>query len=151
MSDEREGTQIEIWARIDKDETGFPKSQDWEDLWGSPIGKGIVSISSVPFFAKNIAIGDIAKTIEADEGFITLESIVQRSGHSTFRIWLHDGCVTRRDEIVADLKKLGAHVEVTLERLLAIDAPPEHEPAIWDYLERGKGEAWGLQVGHSPD
>ena len=143
---------VKIWARIEKDEDGYPKLQDWEDLRACPLRDGLVEIQSVPFFLKNIAVGDIAATDRAEDGRIVLRSVVERSGHSTFRVWLNEDVTPERDGMTATLKDLGARVEVTFGRLVAIDAPPEHEADIWDYLEAGQqASRWDLQVGHSPD
>jgi hypothetical protein len=47
---------------------------------------------------------------------------------------------------------LGAKVEITLDHLIAIDAAPQVESVIWEYLKAGeRRDTWGLQVGYSPD
>ena len=52
-------------------------------------------------------------------------------------------------EVVRDL---GGNAELTLDRLIAVDAPPEHESRIWEYLKVGQERGdWDLQVGYSPD
>jgi hypothetical protein len=147
-----EMSTVEIWARIEKDEEGYPTSQDWEDLWASPLTDGLAMIQSIPFFVKNVAVGDIAATVRTEDGRIVLQTIVERSGHSTFRIWPHQRATAERDGIMGDLKDRGAGVELTIESLIAIDAPPERESEIWNYLETGeKANRWDLQVGYSPE
>jgi uncharacterized protein DUF4265 len=143
---------VEVWVRIQKDADGYPESQDWEDLWASPLGAGRVRIESIPFFAKGVAQGDIFTTSLSDQGITTLDNIVERGGHSTFRIWLDEECVATPDKIMQDLKAIGARTELTLERLIAVDVPAVCEPTVWEYLKGGEDRGnWGLQVGYSPD
>jgi hypothetical protein len=143
---------VRLWILIEKDDVGYPESQDWEDLWGEPTSEGGFMIESTPFFAKGIAKRDSVTAVLSDEGFLAVEQIAGRGGHSTFRIWLSDVAAAHADRVVNDLKSLGASVEVALERLLAIDTDPEHESAVWDHLQEGMKEgAWELQVGYSPE
>ncbi len=118
--------------------------------WSLPNGN--LQIDNIPFFANDVALGDIIAATRTEEGMWTLDRVVERSGHSMFRIWLHEQVAVRREQIIADLERLGAKVEVTLTNLLGIDAPAEHENVIWEYIEAGKNrDDWGLQVGYSPD
>jgi hypothetical protein len=143
---------VRIWILIEKDEVGYPESQDWEDLWGQPTSGGRFVIDSVPFFAKGVARGDQVTAVVSEEGFLAVDKITQRGGHSAFRIWLAEDLIGSLHQVVNDLEGMGADVEVTLQRLLAIDADPEHECGIWDYLQEGTQRAdWELQVGYSPD
>lgn len=142
---------VEIWFSIQKDDEGYPQSQDWEELWASPVQGCCFRVESTPFFAKEIASGDVVSAVKTDGGVHRFERVVSRSGHSNFRIWLRDGLMDR-ESIIRALGELGCRTEVTLERLIAIDVSPDHEPAVWKYLEAGRdGGAWGLQVGFSPD
>lgn len=143
---------VEVWVRIEKDGDGYPKSQDWEDLWAWPLDFDNVRIVSLPFFAKGIAAGDVFTTTQADEGFTMLGNVVERGGHSTFRIWLIEKAPATPDDAMNALATLGATTELTLDRLIAVDAPRECEPAIWEYLKDGEDRGmWSLQVGHSAD
>jgi hypothetical protein len=143
---------VRIWIRVEKDEVGYPESQDWEDLWGQPTSEGQLVIDSVPFFAKGVARRDQVTGVLSEDGFLAVGKITKRGGHSTFRIWLAEHLIGSLDQVVSDLKRMDAVVEVTLQRLLAIDTGPEQESTIWDYLEEGKKRAaWELQVGYSPD
>jgi hypothetical protein len=143
---------VEIFFKIEKDHEGYPKSQDWEDLWCSPVAGGGFRVDSSPFFVKEIASGDIVSAVRTEEGWYKFEAVISRGGNSNFRIWLRDGMAEDRDKIVQALRELGCHVEVTLERLIAIDVPADRETEVWDYLEAGHArDTWELQVGFSPD
>jgi hypothetical protein len=142
---------IEVWFKIEKDAEGYPVSQDWEELWASPVEAGF-RLDSTPFFVKDIATGDVVSAVKTEEGYYRFDRIVSRSGNSNFRIWLHDAAVHEREEIAAVLRGLGCHVETTLERLIAIDVPARCESAAWEYLRAGVSrDDWGLRVGFSPD
>ncbi|MEQ1949645.1 MAG: DUF4265 domain-containing protein [Bryobacteraceae bacterium] len=143
---------VEIWFQIQKDDEGYPKSQDWEELWALPIEGGAFEIQSVPFFLKEIASGDVVSAARTSEGWYRFDRIISRSGNSNFRIWLHERTETERERIIHDLEGLGCRVEVTMERLIAMDVSPDRENRVWAYLDAGQrsGE-WGLQIGWSPD
>jgi hypothetical protein len=143
---------VEVWVRIEKDAEGYPKSQDWEDLWAWPLDEGTVRVASAPFFAKGVAAGDVFTIVQTAEGFTMLDSVVERSGHSTFRIWVDEACGTPVDQIRRDLERAGAKTELTLDRLIAVDVPRRDEPTVWEYLKTGEQRGdWGIQVGHAPE
>jgi hypothetical protein len=142
---------IEIWVKVDRDASGYPSTQEWEQLYAWPTGSGF-RIDNVPFFAKNIAVGDTVSAIKTDKEWYMFDRVLTRGGHSTFRIWLSERAVPSRDAVMQHIRELGGQTELTLERLIAIDAPPKNEPEVWDYLSAGReiGE-WDLQVGFSPE
>lgn len=143
---------VEIWFPIEKDSEGYPQSQDWEELWATPVEGGCFRLDSTPFFVKDIAAGDVIATVTTEEGLYTFQKIISRSGNSSFRIWLHDVVAHDGVKIVEALRELGVHVEITLGRLIAINVSPDRENEIWEYLEAGRGRGdWGLRVGFSPD
>jgi hypothetical protein len=141
----------EIWFRIEKDAEGYPKSQDWEQLYSWRTDDGF-RIDNVPFFAKNIAVGDVVFATKTEEGWHRFDRVLSRGGHSAFRVWLSQKLEPNREHVLQEIRRLGGRAELTLERLIAIDVPPECEPQIWNYLDAGraKGE-WDLQVGYSPE
>jgi hypothetical protein len=143
---------VEIWFEIQKDEECFPTSQDWEELWATPIEGGGFRLESTPFFVKDIALGDIVSAERTKEDWYKFERIISRSGNSNFRIWLDDTAAQGGGKIAQELRTLGCKVEITLERLIAIDVSADREPDVWDYLQAGQAhQRWEVQVGFSPD
>jgi Domain of unknown function (DUF4265) len=72
--------------------------------------------------------------------------------HSTFRIWLTPEKQEDARTIIDEVRRLGGHAELTLDRLVAVDAPPEKEKGIWDFLKAGQVQGyWDLQVRYSPE
>ena len=142
---------VEIWFEIQKDEEGFPTSQDWEELWATPIEGGGFRLKSTPFFIKDVALGDIVSAERTKEDWYRFERIISRSGNSNFRIWLDDMVAHDGDKIAQELRELGCKVEITLERLIAIDVSADREPDVWDYLQAGQApKRWEVLVGYSP-
>ena len=143
---------VEIWFKIEKDAKGYPESQDREKLWATTVEGGSFRLDSTPFFVKDIAAGDVVSAVRTEEGLYRFERIISRSGNSNFRIWLHDAEPHNSVKIVEAPRVLGCHVEITLERVIAIDVLPDRENEIWEYLKAGRDrDDWGLHVGFSPD
>ena len=142
---------VEIWFEIEKDSDGYPESQKWEQLYAWPVDGGF-QLDNVPFFAKNVAVGDIVEATQTDEGWYRFGRVLKTGGHSAFRIWLAPAMQARCATIIAEIRNMGGQAEVTLERLIGIDAAPEVEEVIWNYLEEGRHRGdWEVQVGCSPD
>jgi len=142
---------IEIWFPVPQDDHGYPSSQPWEQLHAYPTPRGY-RVDNVPFFTKDVAVGDVVAAERTRDGWYSFQSVLERSGHSVFRIWLSEASISRTAEFVDELRRLGCLVETTLERLVAIDASPEVEARVWEHLERGQTAGlWDLSVGYSPD
>jgi Domain of unknown function (DUF4265) len=140
---------VEIWFPVEKDAAGHP-NEDWEQLYAWPIESGY-QLNNIPFFARDLALDDVVAARKGDRGLL-FDHVVSRSGHSTFRIWLSSANQPSAQGIMRELRELGGEAEITLDRLIAIDAPPDCEPAIWDYLKAGQARGdWDLQIGCSPD
>lgn len=141
---------VEIWFPIEKDADGHP-NEEWEQIYAWPTEEGF-RLDNIPFFARDVAVGDIVAAHRTEGGWYRYDHSVERSGHSTFRIWLPATQAAAAETVMQDVRKLGGQAEVTLDRLVAIDAPPQYEEAIWNYLDAGRArKAWDLQVGSSPD
>ena len=141
---------VEIWFPVEKDAAGHP-NQEWEQLYAWPV-QGGYRLNNVPFFAKDLALDDVVTARKGERGLLVFDRVVSRSGHSTFRIWLSAQQEQASGAIMNAVRDLGGHAEMTLDRLIAVDAPPERESRIWDYLEGGQQRGdWDLQVGYSPD
>lgn len=140
---------VEIWFAVEK-EDGHP-DQEWEQIYAWPTDEGF-RLDNIPFFARNVAVGDIVAAHRTEAGWFRFDHPVKRSGHSTFRIWLASEQASAVETVMRDIRTLGGQAEVTLGRLVAIDARPEKEEGIWAYLDAGRARnAWDLQVGCSPD
>lgn len=148
---------VEIWFRIEKDEDGYPRSKDWEQLLAWPVLESdrCFSIESIPFFVKGISRRDIVRAkvsenSEVQEGeFFEFESIVERGGHNTYRILLRNYVSSDPELIKKELLAKGLAFEVEDDDFFAIDVPPTvNQKDIDDYLIRGaESGRWGLEDG----
>jgi hypothetical protein len=70
----------------------FPLEDDWhgfttETLWARRPSDGLLQIVSVPFFAFGVSRFDVV-CYKKENDFLKFDSIMQKSGHSTYRISL---------------------------------------------------------------
>lgn len=97
-----------------------------ERLWAFPLGGDVYEIRSSPWHARNINWGDWVKAvIESDDKWPTFISVVKRSGHRTMHIYLLEEGRERRDELLAEINRLGAFYENADSKMYAIDCAPE--------------------------
>ena len=143
---EASGDFVEVWFKLVKSADGYPKSQDWEELWAKPNGQEY-TVSSIPFFENRVSRGDSIQVTKNAEGFLQFTEVVSRGGHSTFRAYI-DLEKTGVQQFAAALKSMGADCEVTLKNLVACDVPRDVMSGVGEYLVRGAEEKkWGLQDG----
>jgi hypothetical protein len=121
-----------------------------ESLWAEPIGDGLYRLRNVPFYVRGFSEQDTVKA-EEHEGRLLVRSIVERGGHSTYRIFLPEQ--TTEEQFVKDwisLGELGCTYERATRRLIGIDVPPDADVyAVYDVLEKGeKNGLWEFQEGH---
>lgn len=91
-----------------------------EQLWARKIDEGRFELCCIPFFAYDIALGDV---VETDSQYM-VQRVIRRSGRFVFRVWFGDSFQPRR-EIADQLQALGALVEWSSPNLLAVDAADE--------------------------
>jgi Domain of unknown function (DUF4265) len=148
---------VEIWFRIDKDEDGYPRSKDWEQLLAWPVLESdrCFCIESIPFFVKGISRGDIVRVkvsanSEIQEGeFFEFESLVQRGGHNTYRLLLRNEPSSDPERTKKELLSKGLAFEAEDDDFFAIDVPPTvNQKDIDEYLIReAESGRWGVEDG----
>lgn len=101
-----------------EDEDG---SVEIESVWAVPVQNGY-QIDNIPFYAKEVAYGDIVSAKPDEDGMLRFTALVTASGHSTIRLWFaNEMDVTPvRDA----LRGMGCPSELDLSRLVAVDIPP---------------------------
>jgi hypothetical protein len=150
---------VEIWFPIEKDKDGYPHSKNWEQLLARPLIErdDYFQIESIPFFLKNVSLGDIvrAKTvtnaeIQEDSEVFEFDTVLDRGGHNTYRLLLKKKHPDDPQFTENELLKKGLAVEEQDGDFLAVDVPPSvDQKAIDDYLvaERMSGR-WEVQDGY---
>jgi hypothetical protein len=110
-----------------------------ESVWAAKIGD-YYRINSIPFFAKNIAPGDIVTVEEEDDGGLFFDSLIQPSGNSVVRIVIYDE--NNIPIVTEQLEAFGCNWEGShLEKLIAVEIPRDISfDKIKQYLEKGRSE-----------
>jgi len=152
--DDESKHHVKIIVPLEQDEDGYPPAGS-ERLWALHLGEGRYQLDNIPFFARDLALGDVVSAVPeegAEEGVLRYEQVLQSSGHSTFRILVHDE--SQVPEACRLLEQLGCGTERShLPRLVAIDIPPRVPladvrealaPGVsqgrWDYEEACLGQ-----------
>jgi hypothetical protein len=108
-----------------------------EGLWAVPLGDDVYEVRNSPWHARNINWGDWVRAVAASEDqWPTFKSVVKRSGHRTMHIFLPEAGRKRKQEILAEVNKLGAFYENADGKMYAVDCPPEVDiMPIVEYLD----------------
>jgi hypothetical protein len=92
---------------------------EWEQIWARRLSDRRFEICCIPFFAYDLSLGD---EVETNADFV-IERVVRWGGHFTFRVWFGETRSSAvREEIGADLLRLGLGHEWSSENLLSIGA-----------------------------
>lgn len=135
---------VKIALEISPDDKGHTEI---ETVWALPCNTGY-KIDNIPFYANNIALGDIVNAKEDKNGLLIMEELFEASGHSTIRIWFSDAKYVQSAR--EDLRRMGCSSELSdLPRLIAVDVPPTVPyESIQEYLDGGKRDGkWDYQEG----
>lgn len=91
-----------------------------ESVWAEKVGD-YYKIVNVPFFASNIAYGDLV-SVEEDDGQLYFDELIEPSGHSTIQMIIYDKSSVKR--IGEELVALGCDWEGShLEGYISVDVP----------------------------
>lgn len=101
-------------------------NNEWEQLWGQATESDKFVICCIPFFVRDLALGDV---VEIDSNSI-LKNVVKRSGQVTFRVWIMSSDSVIRQEIKTKLDSMKLLMERSSENLVALSAPDNIEAQI---------------------
>jgi len=122
-----------------------------ERLWATTVGSGKYELQNSPFNVYGVSFKDVVSG-ETRDGEIYFSRVIQRRGHSTFRVKLSESDDhSKFVENWSELQSLGCTVERCsgdLNLLYAIDVPPEtnvedvvtileaeEKLGVWEYEE----------------
>jgi len=110
----------------------------WEQMAARQVGPDRFEICCIPFFAHDLALGDIVQTAALDDARYEIREVIEPSGHYTFRVWLGDSPEPRRvrADVMDFVTQSGCMFEQSSEHMIAIDAPPGREQPIAEELSR---------------
>jgi hypothetical protein len=121
-----------------------------ESLWAEPLGANVYRLRNVPFYLYGFSEQDVVRA-EENDGRLVVTDIVDRGGHSTYRIFLPEE--TSEERFSKDwlrLGELGCTYERATRRLVAIDVPAHADVyAVYEALENGeRNHFWEFEEGH---
>lgn len=125
-----------------QDEPGGPYKI--ESVWATQNGEHY-RIDNIPFFAKNIAYGDIV-SVEEDDGELYFDGLITPSGHSVVRLVITDE--QEVDKVGQELIALGCDWEGShIKNLISVDIPKEIDyNKIKQFLDKGRQQdKWDYQ------
>jgi hypothetical protein len=117
-------------------ESGTPPVKEVESIWAVPTEEGF-EIDNIPFFAREIALGDVVSAKRDVDGFLRYEALLKPSHHSTVRLWFATGKEAEVPRVRQELRDLGCPSELSdLPRLVAVDIPADVEyPTVRHLLD----------------
>jgi hypothetical protein len=134
-------------------EDGWPPVKS-ERLWAEPLGDDLYRIDNVPWFARNLAEGDVVRAFAPDaRSWPVVTDRISWSGNCTIRIIpLRSGPLQGDLQAVIDrFVPLGAQAEGALPAfaLVALTIPPESDlSAIASALQEGESDgSWSFEEG----
>lgn len=125
-----------------------------ESLWARSLGKGQYQLLNVPFFAKNVSLGDVISAPKDRKGTPRFSRVVSREGHSTCRVVTAKN--PDKDKVLRThldkLETLGCKFEkgqIQDLTVFAVDVPPSSDIGdVYRTLEVGrKRKAWDWELG----
>jgi hypothetical protein len=110
-----------------------------ESVWATMKGN-YYEINNIPFFASNIALGDLI-SVEHDDGALYFDELIEPSGHSAIQIVFFDEKYMKQAE--RELEVFGCTWEGShIKTLIAVDVPKNISYSIVKgYLDKGEKES----------
>jgi hypothetical protein len=144
-----------IRIRLPLDPNSWHRSSA-EGIWVNlirPVGsKAIVEVDNIPFYSRLVSYRDKIAIAFVNDA-IVFDSVVERSGHSTFRVFFETP-TGHEIEALRPLGQLGCIWERSKEdnggELFALDVPPEVDiQLVYRILEQGQHDGlWRFEYGH---
>ncbi len=129
--------QVQVRARVDVQAWGHSS----ERLWADPTARKLeVILDSIPVFTDGLALGDTVRIQNDPDMFI--ETVLRRSGHSTFRLVFQRGMPTgvALDMFFSPFAALGCRYEGARSKgVMGLDCPPQAgAERVFQLLNKGE-------------
>jgi len=99
---------VKVCFHLEVDESGYPPVSS-EYLWAVPTRRGSYIVDNIPFYAREISMGDEFSASMSD-GSLTFKSVVKPSSNSTIRVFVKKK--QEQERIASGLKKFGCRTEI---------------------------------------
>jgi hypothetical protein len=109
---------------------------EWEQLWGEKIAPQRFVICCIPFFVRDVALGD---EVETDADFV-LQRVIRPSGQVTFRVWFGGHENATRQNLVREIEAMQISLEWSSVNLLALSVHEGESQRLADYLQLRENE-----------
>jgi hypothetical protein len=94
-----------------------------EIIWVVKIDDNSYKVDNIPFYAPNLAMGDII-SVENDQGVLYFDDLIETSGHSTIQIIFFDS--KQSEKVINKLEQLGCQWEdMKGQPYFAVDVPSD--------------------------
>lgn len=130
---------------------------DWhsyalETMWAEPLGGDRYRLQNVPFYAYGVSFDDVLRAKQIG-GQLLVQAVVERSGHSTYRVFLSQGVKhgdASFEQSWQPLHEIGVTYEQANDRLFAIDIPASTDIyRAYELLQRGEeAGVWDFEEAH---
>jgi hypothetical protein len=137
-----------IRFRLEQDEDGYPPYAS-EGVWAEPVPPGGYRLLNVPWFAFNVAEGDVFLVESDADGTLWATERIERSENCTIRVYPLDD--RSLGSVLQEFVALGAEGEIAggSDYVVALTIPPEARIAeIKKRLQQGEEQGeWGYDEG----
>lgn len=120
-----------------------------ETLWAQTLGGDRYKLRNIPFYTYGVSCDDIVSA-KLTDGLLMANAIVERGGHSTYRLLITPMLEEQFLRRWPALEALGCGYEGATSRYIAVDVPPSADiSAVEQELLRGESEGvWNFEEGH---
>lgn len=130
---------VKIRFNLDKDEDGYPPFTS-ERLWARKLDDDLYEIDNIPFFVRDLSLGDRISVDAAAPGGLVYRGTRERSSNSTIRVFIIREDV--RTALFGEIEKSGAEYELgAIPDMVAINIPVNSDVAgLLRYLDEASRE-----------
>lgn len=106
-----------------------------ETLWADDLGGGRYRLDNVPFFARDVSLGDVVAAAPDASGLPVMTAVLEKSGNRT--LWVSfPGPIAGDHPFLEFLKAAGCSYEGARASLFAVNVPPQSDlAAVARYIE----------------
>ena len=101
---------------------GYPPVS-MESIWAEVTEEGYLKVNNIPFYSKEISLGDIVSGIQTEENYLLYDKTIIHSKNSTLRIVFFNENQKFKDKILTKLIDLGCESEAFNVNFYAINIP----------------------------
>lgn len=114
---------------------GYPPVS-MESIWAEVTEEGYLKINNIPFYSKEISLGDIVSGIQTEENYLLYDKTIIHSKNSTLRIVFFNENQKFKDKILTKLIDLGCESEAFNVNFYAINIPIQVDiEEIYNFLD----------------